>query len=128
MQEHGYELLVIDVPVPVDVGLGYQLLALLLRQLVPQSRENLRQIEKCICCSSFYLSPLRSLLSLYLAEVGNGDKPVPFLVKHPESFPYFLFDVAVLVDVLRHEVDKLVEAYAAVPVLVNFVYHFLERK
>ena len=41
VQQHGDELLVVDVPVPVDVGLRDQLLALLLRQLVAQRRQDL---------------------------------------------------------------------------------------
>ena len=42
------------------------------------------------------------------------------------SLPDFLLDVAVLMDVLGHEVEKLVEADAAVAVLVNLANHFLQ--
>ena len=42
------------------------------------------------------------------------------------SLPDFLLDVAVLMDVLGHEVEKLVEADAAVAVLINLANHFLQ--
>ncbi len=63
--------------------------------------------------------------SVYLAQVRDGDESVPLPVEHPEGLPDLLLDVAVLVDVLGHQVDELVEADAAVAVLVDLVDHLL---
>ncbi len=42
--------------------------------------------------------------------------------------PDLLLDVSVLVNVLGHQVEKLVEADAPVPVLIDLANHFLERE
>lgn len=54
-----------------------------------------------------------------VAQLGDGDEAVALAVKDPEGLPDLLLDVPVLVNVLGHQVDELVEGDVAVPVLVH---------
>ena len=71
LEYHGDELVVEDVAVTVYVGLVYELLHLLLRQLLPELRQDVRQVD-------------------------DRDEAVALAVKHAECVTNLVLDVLVV--------------------------------
>ena len=70
-EDHGNELLIVDIPIPVYVCLGHELLGLLLGEHLPDVHHDGRQLRR-------------------------GDEAVALLVKHAEGFSDLLLNVRVV--------------------------------
>ena len=93
---HGYEFIVVDLSVAVNVCLPDHLVDLLVRELLPE-------------------------VGHHVPQLSGADETIPVLVEHSESLPDLLLAVGVL-HLASHHREELGEIYCTVTICIHLKF------